>query len=123
MRRISFHTAGESHGRGLVGLIEGIPAGLSLEMERDVIVSYDQFVVELIQAIDGATYKTPVEGDAALVASAVEVRGLSFDSVALLGLAEGDFPRAEQEDVLLRESDRAWLADRGFAIEPRLQGD
>lgn len=36
MNRISFHTAGESHGRGLVALLEGIPAGLSLEMERDV---------------------------------------------------------------------------------------
>ena len=36
MRRIAFHTAGESHGRALTALIEGIPAGLSLEMERDV---------------------------------------------------------------------------------------
>ncbi len=36
MTRISFHTAGESHGKGLVALIEGIPAGLPLEMERDV---------------------------------------------------------------------------------------
>ena len=36
MKRISFRTAGESHGRGLTALIEGIPAGLSLEMERDV---------------------------------------------------------------------------------------
>ena len=36
MRRISFHTAGESHGKGLLALIEGIPAGLPLEMERDV---------------------------------------------------------------------------------------
>jgi len=36
VKRISFHTAGESHGKGLVALIEGIPAGLSLEMERDV---------------------------------------------------------------------------------------
>ena len=36
MRRISFRTAGESHGRGLVAILEGIPAGLSLEMERDV---------------------------------------------------------------------------------------
>lgn len=33
---LRFHTAGESHGRGLVATIEGIPAGLSLEMERDV---------------------------------------------------------------------------------------
>jgi chorismate synthase len=36
MRRISFHTAGESHGRGLTAVVEGVPAGLSLEMERDV---------------------------------------------------------------------------------------
>jgi chorismate synthase len=36
MSAISFKTAGESHGRGLVALVEGIPAGLSLEMARDV---------------------------------------------------------------------------------------
>ncbi|HSK19364.1 MAG TPA: chorismate synthase [Longimicrobiales bacterium] len=31
-----FHTAGESHGRGLVALVEGVPAGLSLTIERDI---------------------------------------------------------------------------------------
>ncbi len=36
MRRVSFRTAGESHGRGLTTILEGIPAGLSLEMDRDV---------------------------------------------------------------------------------------
>lgn len=36
MDRISFRTAGESHGRGLVAVVEGVPAGLPLEMERDV---------------------------------------------------------------------------------------
>ena len=36
MKRIAFRTAGESHGRGLTALIEGIPAGLELQMERDV---------------------------------------------------------------------------------------
>ena len=36
MKRLSFRTAGESHGRGLVALLEGLPAGLSLEMARDV---------------------------------------------------------------------------------------
>ena len=30
------HSGGESHGRGLVALLEGLPAGLSLEMVRDV---------------------------------------------------------------------------------------
>lgn len=36
MKRFTFHTAGESHGRGLVALVEGIPAGLALSMERDI---------------------------------------------------------------------------------------
>jgi len=36
MGGFTFHTAGESHGRGLVALIEGVPAGLALDMERDV---------------------------------------------------------------------------------------
>ena len=36
LRVLSFRTAGESHGRGLTALLEGIPAGLSLEMARDV---------------------------------------------------------------------------------------
>ncbi|MFW5904807.1 MAG: chorismate synthase, partial [bacterium] len=36
LRRISFRTAGESHGRGLSTILEGIPAGLPLQMERDV---------------------------------------------------------------------------------------
>lgn len=36
MKRISFRTAGESHGRGLTALLEGIPSGLDLQVERDV---------------------------------------------------------------------------------------
>ena len=35
-RRLTFRTAGESHGRGLLALLEGIPAGLDLQVERDV---------------------------------------------------------------------------------------
>ncbi len=36
LRLLSFHTAGESHGRGLVALMEGVPAGLQLVAERDI---------------------------------------------------------------------------------------
>ncbi len=32
----SYTTAGESHGRGLVALVEGVPAGLDLIAERDI---------------------------------------------------------------------------------------
>ncbi|MCP4536751.1 MAG: hypothetical protein GY832_06360 [Chloroflexi bacterium] len=94
-----------------------------LDGEPESHLPLGQFVTELVQAVGETTYTTPVKGEAILVASVLEVRGLTFDSVALLGLAEGDFPRAEREDALLRESDRVWLAERGFAIEARLQGD
>lgn len=36
MQRLKFHTAGESHGRGLTALLEGVPAGLALDVSRDV---------------------------------------------------------------------------------------
>ena len=32
----TFRTAGESHGRGLVAIVEGVPAGLSLSAGRDI---------------------------------------------------------------------------------------
>lgn len=35
-KTLSFKTAGESHGRGLLALMEGIPAGLDLQVVRDV---------------------------------------------------------------------------------------
>jgi chorismate synthase len=36
MPQLKFLTAGESHGNSLVGIIDGIPAGLSLEAARDI---------------------------------------------------------------------------------------
>jgi ATP-dependent helicase/DNAse subunit B len=89
----------------------------------DVFFPHDRFVAGLVQATQETAFTTPIQGDAILVASALEARGLTFDSVALLGLSEGDFPATEREDPLLREPDRAWLAEQGFAIERRLRGD
>src|SRR5262245_61003224 len=34
--QLKFTTAGESHGKGLIALIEGIPAGLEIDAERDI---------------------------------------------------------------------------------------
>ena len=34
MTRLRWHTAGESHGPSLVGIVEGVPAGLELSIER-----------------------------------------------------------------------------------------
>ena len=110
--------------RALKDILRGLVLADSvLSEERDATLPHSQFLTELVQSLEDATYNIPIEGEAIMVASALEVRGLTFDSVAVLGLAEGDFPRAEREEALLREPDRAWLADRGFAIEPRLQGD
>lgn len=36
LHHFRFHTAGESHGRALVTLVEGLPAGLKLSAERDI---------------------------------------------------------------------------------------
>lgn len=36
MPRLTFHTAGESHGKALTALVEGVPAGLDLNVARDV---------------------------------------------------------------------------------------
>ena len=33
---LKFTTAGESHGKGLIALIEGVPAGLSINAETDI---------------------------------------------------------------------------------------
>jgi RecB family exonuclease len=86
-------------------------------------LSHQAFVADLTRAVERATYTVPVEDDAIFVLSAPEARGLSFDAIALLGLSEGDFPRAENDDVLLRETDRARLAERGLTLEPRVRGD
>jgi ATP-dependent helicase/DNAse subunit B len=70
----------------------------------------------------GASHEPGVEAGV-LVASVLDARGLSFRAVALLGLSEGEFPQTEREDILLRESDRAVLRERGVPIEPKLRGD
>jgi ATP-dependent helicase/nuclease subunit B len=108
--------------RGLV-LADAVLVGQDADRCAASALSYGSLVAGLVQAVQDATYTISVEDEAILVASALEARGLTFDSVALLGLAEGEFPRAEREDALLCESDRAWLAEQGFAIGPRLRGD
>jgi ATP-dependent helicase/DNAse subunit B len=86
-------------------------------------IDYRDFVAELRSAIEALSYSSDDEDIGIFTASALDARGLSFRAVALLGLSEGEFPQAEREDVLLRETDRAVLRDRGLAIEPQLRGD
>jgi ATP-dependent helicase/DNAse subunit B len=85
-------------------------------------IDYRAFVNDLRGAIEAMSY-APDDERGVFTASALDARGLSFRAVVLLGLAEGEFPQAEREGVLLRETDRAVLRDRGLAIEPKLRGD
>ncbi len=84
-------------------------------------VTFEVFLDDLLGAVDAASYRPPLPADkeAVLVADATRARGLAFRAVALLGLAEGEFPRALTEDPLLRDGDRARLRDEfGLAIDP-----
>jgi ATP-dependent helicase/nuclease subunit B len=81
---------------------------------------FAEFWAELRGAVEAATYRVPApdETETILVASVLSARGLSFRAAALVGLAEGEFPRAATEDPFLMESDRAALR-----LVPRLSGD
>ncbi|MBV5347563.1 hypothetical protein JZU46_05030, partial [bacterium] len=94
--------------RGLV-LAESVLENSSL--------GYSEFYKDLRGAVDSATYTVHAESGI-FVASVLDGRGLSFEAVALMGLSEGEFPKQEREDILLRESDRAILG-----LETKLHGD
>ena len=94
--------------RGLV-LAESVLENDSLD--------YVEFYNDLRGAVDSAAFTVPAESGV-FVASVLDGRGLSFEAVVLMGLSEGEFPKQEREDILLRESDRAILH-----LETKLHGD
>jgi ATP-dependent helicase/nuclease subunit B len=81
-------------------------------------VTYDQFVSELQGALEGAGYQEPLpEGQpSALVMRVLEARGVRFQVVAILGLAEGIFPVVERADPFLDETLRS-----SVGLDSRLQ--
>ena len=84
-------------------------------------VDYTRFFDELAGAVEAATYLLPArpEREDILVADVVRARGLPFRAVAVLGLAEGEFPSTLTEDPLLRDADRQRLRDEsGLYLEP-----
>ncbi|MHB1319555.1 MAG: PD-(D/E)XK nuclease family protein, partial [Anaerolineae bacterium] len=67
-----------------------------------------------------AVYHLPLaaDEDAVLAAGVAQARGIGFRAVAVLGLAEGEFPSALSEDPFLRDADRRHLAeDFGLPID------
>jgi len=91
--------------------VKDILRGLIWAEETDAesrTVDYMTFLAELTGAIEATTYQPPLplDKEAILVSSAIRSRGLPFWAVALLGLAEGEFPAVLGEDPFLREADR-----------------
>lgn len=84
-------------------------------------VTYAAFFARLRGALETTSFSLPAQSGV-MAASALDGRGLSFQAVALMGLSEGEFPKQEREDILLRERDRAALRERGLLLEPRLHG-
>lgn len=85
-------------------------------------IEYANFFCDLRGAVEAAAFTVPAESGV-MAASVLDARGLSFQAVALMGLSEGEFPKQEREDILLRESDRAMLRERGLPLETKLHGD
>ncbi len=85
-------------------------------------VDFDGFVADLSGAIEAAAYHPPqaASGHDIIVANVIQARGLSFHAVAVLGLAEGEFPASLREDAFLRETDRARLRQLGLSLPSTL---
>ena len=77
-------------------------------------VEFSAFLQDLKSAVDYAVYHLPLPADqeTILVSDVIQVRGISFDAVAVLGLAEGEFPSTSREDPFLPDRDRAALRDQ-----------
>jgi len=84
-------------------------------------VDFPRFFDELVGAVEATAYRLPARPDREeiLVADVVQARGVPFRAVAVLGLAEGEFPATLSEDPFLRDADRQRLrAEFNLALEP-----
>ena len=87
-------------------------------------VTYRQFVDELAGAIEAAVYQLPLHAnrEEIIVTDVVQARGISLRAVAVLGLAEGEFPPAINEDPILRDIDRRRLREgHNLPLEPSIE--
>ncbi|HEX8959488.1 MAG TPA: hypothetical protein VF770_06665, partial [Solirubrobacterales bacterium] len=87
-------------------------------------VDFPRFFGDLAAGIEAAACSAPVHPDREeiLVASVAGARGLPFRAVAVLGLAEGEFPQSLRDDPFLREADRRRLRqDLGLGLSSVLE--
>ena len=86
-------------------------------------VDFVTFLQELAGTVEGASYRLPLVAgrEEILVADVKEARGLAFRAVAVLGMAEGEFPATIREDPFLRDADRRQLREEhGLRLEPSI---
>jgi ATP-dependent helicase/nuclease subunit B len=83
-------------------------------------VDFAAFFAELEGAVRASSYRLPMDPrrDRVLLADVVQARGLPFRAVAVLGLAEGEFPGGLSEDPFLRDADRLRMREKcGLPLE------
>jgi len=88
-------------------------------IKPDQVIDFQHFLTDLSGAIEASHYSLPADPtrDELLVADVVQVRGVPFRAVAVLGLAEGEFPTILSEDPLLRNADRLALKALGLELD------
>lgn len=98
---------------GLQGLLNAETALCGLKSQSlpslvNQAIEYSRFLTILQSMLEGIGYLEEQESGAKAiqVMRVLESRGLRFDSVAILGLAEGGFPRVERPDPILDEAIR-----------------
>ncbi len=83
-------------------------------------ITFEEFANDLSAAIEAAVHghDSSAEDGAVLLADVVSARGLPFRSLALMGMAEGEFPTNISENPLLRDAERALLRKvHGLSIQ------
>jgi len=89
-------------------------------------VEFTRFFDELSGVVEASGYRLPVQSgrEEILVADVVQARGVPFRAVAVLGLAEGEFPATLSEDPFLRDADRERLREAyGLPLEPSTESE
>ncbi len=74
-------------------------------------ITFDEFLQDLAAAVESAVHPHDPnsQSGAVLLADVVSARGLPFRAVALLGVAEGEFPASISENPFLRDAERTVL--------------
>ncbi len=82
------------------------------------VLDYNQFVAELEMVFQISTFSQKMDENKIQVLRFLDARGSRFEHVAILGLAEGVFPKSQREDPFLPETFRS-----AAGLESRLEQD